>query len=62
MVRDRCLVPNPDNPIDTCLHFSGRGHDGKHTWWYCASEFGDWPSLSCELKRGHDGDHEGHWA
>jgi hypothetical protein len=57
-----CLEPNPENPTELCRNMLP-GHEGEHTWWYCTSEYGnhgDW-SIECELKRGHDGDHEAHW-
>lgn len=58
-----CLALNPENPAEECRNLHGPGHEGEHTWWYCTSEYGnhgDW-SIECELKRGHDGDHEAHW-
>lgn len=55
-----CLVPNPEKPDEKCLNMKGH-ESAQHSWWYCTSEFGDYPSLDCERQRGHDGSHEGHW-
>ncbi len=57
----RCLEPNPDEPTEKCLHWAGPGHEGEHTWWFCLNEFGDFATLDCVMKRGHDGEHTGHW-
>lgn len=59
----RCMEPNPNEPEEKCLSWSGPDHEGNHSWWYCSSEYGDYGStLDCELQRGHEGDHMGHWA
>lgn len=61
---DKCFVPNPENPNEECDYLRSL-HGPEHSWWYCTSEYGDYgslPALPCELKRGHDGDHEGHWS